>query len=93
MPTRVEKFRDFTLAQVSRLGSFDYDFNAVLWHYTTGVGLKAILESGTLFATQVSCLNDSSEIRYAIGMFKKALPTCSQSTKVSREPNDSLHGI
>src|SRR5437868_4830602 len=73
MPTRTDKFREFAVTQVERLGSFDYDGNALLWHYTTGAGLKATLESGTLFCTQVSCLNDSTEIRYAVGLFKKAL--------------------
>ena len=33
----------------------------VVWHYTTGQGLLNILESKALWATQVSCLNDTSE--------------------------------
>jgi hypothetical protein len=73
MPTRTEKFQKFTASQVERLGSFNFDPGTLLWHYTTGEGLKLILESGTLFSTQVSCLNDSTEIRYSIALFKKAL--------------------
>jgi hypothetical protein len=35
-----------------------------VWHYTTAEGLIAILQSGKMFSTQVTCLNDSREQRY-----------------------------
>jgi hypothetical protein len=35
-----------------------------LWHYTTASGLIAILKSGALYATQITCLNDNLEQRY-----------------------------
>ena len=43
-----------------------------LWHYTTGEGLIKIIESGELWSTQVSCLNDATEYRYAIGAARAA---------------------
>src|SRR5690349_13479332 len=44
-----------------------------LWHYTTGNGLLKIVESGTLWATQISCLNDNSEFREASRLFTEAI--------------------
>lgn len=37
---------------------------AEVWHYTTAEGLIEILQSGKMFSTQVTCLNDSREQRY-----------------------------
>jgi hypothetical protein len=45
----------------------------ILWHYTTGDGLIGILTTKTIFATQVSCMNDQSEFRYANERYRKAL--------------------
>lgn len=44
-----------------------------LWHYTTGEGLIGILRSGTLWSTQISCLNDATEVRHAAGLLHRAL--------------------
>jgi len=73
MPADNEKYQKFLHAQVERLGSFKFDPETLLWHYTNGSGLLGILSSGTLYSTQVSCLNDSSEIRYGQVLFQKAL--------------------
>ena len=35
-----------------------------VWHYTDAHGLIAILSSGKIWATQISCLNDILEQRY-----------------------------
>lgn len=45
----------------------------VVWHYTSSSGLIGIIESGSIFATQVSCLNDATEIRYAATTLREAL--------------------
>ena len=37
-----------------------------LYHYTTGSGLIEIIKSGELWATQLRCLNDASEMLYPI---------------------------
>jgi hypothetical protein len=73
MPTNLERYQEFLKTQVDRLGSFQFNPETLLWHYTNGPGLLGILSSGTLYSTQVSCLNDSSEIRYGQGLFQKAL--------------------
>ena len=43
----------------------------VLYHYTSASGLKGIVESGTLWATDVLHLNDSSEISYAVELIRR----------------------
>lgn len=76
MPVLTEDIREydeFLSSQVKLLKSLDFLPETPLWHYTSGAGLLGIIQSGTIYATQVSCLNDSSEIRYASSMFRKAL--------------------
>ena len=55
------------------LGAFDFQADTVLWHYTTGSALLSIIGSGAIFSTQVSCLNDSTEVRYGAKLFRDAL--------------------
>jgi hypothetical protein len=49
------------------------DPELIAWHYTSGPGLISIIETGTIYATQVSCLNDATEIRYAASKLREAL--------------------
>jgi hypothetical protein len=44
-----------------------------LFHYTTATGLLGILNSRTLWATEVPYLNDASEFRYAGELFDEAV--------------------
>ena len=44
-----------------------------LFHYTTGDGFLKIIESKKLLATHISCLNDTSEVLYAIEKFRDKL--------------------
>lgn len=48
-----------------------------VWHYTTAEGLIAILASGKIFSTQVTCLNDSLEQRYFGDLLYNAMQTLS----------------
>jgi hypothetical protein len=59
----------------SLLNQLDWqpDPELIVWHYTSGPGLISIIESGTIYATQVSCLNDATEIRYAASKLREAL--------------------
>jgi hypothetical protein len=41
-----------------------------LWHYTTGGTLAKMLRSGSVWATQISCLNDHTEFRYAVRLLR-----------------------
>jgi hypothetical protein len=45
----------------------------LLWHYTTGDNLIKIIQSGELWTTQVSCVNDSTEVSHAATQLKNAL--------------------
>ena len=70
-----EDFRDyahFAEGVAAKLG-FKSKLPDVIWHYTSAPGLLGILESGSLYATQLACLNDQSEIRYAVFQFRSAL--------------------
>ena len=71
--SNAEKYRAYLDQQIRALGSFDYDQDAILWHYTDGKGLIGMVESGMFYSTQVSCVNDSSEVRYAQRLFRAAL--------------------
>lgn len=77
MPITTDDFRlydDFLFAIVKDLGCLEPPPpDTLLWHYTNGGGLLGIVESGTLYSTQISCLNDSEEIKYASRLFKSAL--------------------
>jgi Protein of unknown function (DUF2971) len=50
------------------LPSFD-----VVFHYTTAEGLKGILDSGRLWLTDISSLNDPSELAHGYSIFVKCL--------------------
>jgi hypothetical protein len=43
-----------------------------LWHYTDGGALIEITKSGSLFATQIACVNDTTEFRYSIELLRDA---------------------
>jgi hypothetical protein len=43
---------------------FDSRLPNEVWHYTNADGLIGILETGKIWSTQVTCLNDTLELRY-----------------------------
>jgi hypothetical protein len=43
---------------------------APLYHYTSGAGLIEIIRSGELWATQLACLNDASELLYPMELLR-----------------------
>lgn len=67
------KYNEFAADIARRLKCVDIDENSTIWHYTSGTGLLGIMKSQSLFSTQVSCLNESGEVRYAAGIFLEAL--------------------
>jgi hypothetical protein len=69
----IARYQAFVSQVAKSLGSLIIDPETVLWHYTTGNGLLGIIKSNTLYSTQVSCLNDSTEVRYASKVFRDAL--------------------
>jgi hypothetical protein len=62
------KYQEFVRQQVKQMGSLDFDREVMLWHYTNGAGLLGILETGTIFSAQVSCVNDSTEYRFWVAI-------------------------
>lgn len=42
-----------------------------LYHYTTGSGLIEIVKSGELWSTQLSCLNDATELLYPVELLRE----------------------
>lgn len=45
----------------------------VIYHYTTEQGLSGILESGKIWLTEISALNDPSELRHGITLATEVL--------------------
>ena len=75
MPIKPEEHQnhyEFVNEQAKVLQSLDVDKNQLVWHYTTGEALINIVESGSLYATQVACLNDSTEVRYGETLLRNA---------------------
>lgn len=66
-------YREFVSKMALELGVFDLKGQEIVWHYTNGEGFLGILQSSTLFATQVAALNDSKETEYATDLFKQAV--------------------
>jgi hypothetical protein len=70
-PEENEAYRKFVSDLAKELGVFDLKGIETVWHYTDGNGFLGILQSGRLYATQVSALNDSRETEYATDLFRK----------------------
>jgi hypothetical protein len=74
-PDERQQYGQFFLDVAKELGAMDVNFGETLWHYTTGTSLLAILNSNRLYATQVACLNDSTEIHYGTNLLREAFGT------------------
>jgi hypothetical protein len=48
-----------------------------LWYYTNAPTFGRILKTGEVWSTQISCLNDHSEIRYAVRRLRDEIKTMS----------------
>jgi len=70
-PEENEAYRKFVSDLATELGAFDLTGIETVWHYTDGNGFLGILQSGRLFATQVSALNDTKETEYATDLFRE----------------------
>jgi hypothetical protein len=72
-PEENEKYRKFVSEKAQEVGLFDYKGEDIIWHYTDGPSFLGILQSSSIYATQVSSLNDRNETKYATDLFKKSL--------------------
>ena len=68
-----ERYRQFVYGVALELGVFDHEPDQVIWHYTNDSGLLGILQSATLYATQVAFLNDNRETKYATELFQTSV--------------------
>lgn len=79
-----KRYTDFALQLKSDLETKATPPNLMLWHYTSGGALIDIIDSGTIYATQLSGLNDTTELRYASKLFREAL--ASLRSQVQEDP-------
>jgi hypothetical protein len=68
-----EKYRRFVSDVAKEMGVFDFEGEQIVWHYTNGPGFLGIIQSSTLYATQVASLNDVRETRYATDLYKETM--------------------
>jgi hypothetical protein len=61
-----------------------------LYHYTDSDGLVGILSNKTLWASDVSCMNDSSELTYSLQKTKDRLSKEASQSSIVREFLESL---
>jgi len=54
----------------------------ILWHYTSSSALLGIVTTNSLWLSDYRFLNDSSEINYGIGLFKRASVQFLETTKI-----------
>jgi hypothetical protein len=55
-PEEKQKYMAFVTEQVKTLKCLEVNPDEIVWHYTSGDALLSIIDSGTLYATQVSGL-------------------------------------
>jgi hypothetical protein len=84
------KYLNYVTELATKLKCLDVDKDERVWHYTTGDTLISILESGTLFATQVACLNDSTEVLYGSKLLREAFLALPPETATSEEERKLL---
>jgi hypothetical protein len=60
-PEDLEEYRQFCIHHARHFGR---PLPEEIWHYTDANGLIGILQSGKIWTTQVTCLNDTLEQRY-----------------------------
>lgn len=89
-PEEYVKYRDFSKSKIPEMGSVQFDKNTTLWHYTNGAGLLGIIENGTLRATHVACVNDSTETLYASRLYTKALAKLANNGKIDEREKQFL---
>ena len=80
-----QRYYDFVKQLTSDLGTIAISPDSILWHYTSGSALIAIVDTETIFATQLSGLNDTTELRYGSKLFQEALLIASLREKYNQD--------
>jgi hypothetical protein len=92
-PEENQQYFKFVAAKANEFGAFDYKPDTIVWHYTDGPGFLGIIESSTIFATQVAFLNDRNETKYGTDLFKKSLAQVIEEKKDDPVASDFLHKV
>jgi hypothetical protein len=92
-PEENEKYRAFVSERAKEIGCFDFKPNDILWHYTNGEGFLGILQSSSIFATQVASLNDKNETKYATDLFKASIAKVIEKHKDDSTAKDFLNKV
>ncbi len=88
MPVTAEenaKYLAFVQGMLDQIGFLQVEQSQLLWHYTSGDALINIVDSGNLYATQVACLNDSTEVLYGNTLLREAMLTLQAEEDLSGE--------
>jgi hypothetical protein len=67
-----QSYTGFLKEQADTLQCLEIGEDDIVWHYTNGESFLQIIQTGTLYATQVSCLNDSTEVAYGAALLAAA---------------------
>jgi hypothetical protein len=91
-PQESETYRLFVVAKAQELGCFNFKPDDVVWHYTNGdgEGFLGILQTSSIYATQVSSLNDRNETKYATDLYKKSIENLIEEKKADPTARDFL---
>lgn len=81
------QYRRFVSEVAAELGVFDFQPDQIVWHYTNGPGLLGIVQSSSIYATQVACLNDADETKYATALYQDAVGA------LIKEKNDDAESV
>jgi hypothetical protein len=79
-----EEYRKWVAAEYSR-----YDRSGTrtepLWHYTSAQGAIGMITSGTIWATQMGCLNDTTELTHAPTVLRRVAETLTREAPTEAE--------
>jgi Protein of unknown function (DUF2971) len=83
-PAEQQEYVAWVSAEVNRYDRYK-ERSEPLWHYTTGQGAIDIIGSGTLWATQVGCLNDTTELTHAPTVLRRMVDTLTRDANTDTE--------
>jgi len=89
----LEKFRRITRQVSTDAGLMAFDPNMTTWHYTNGSGFLGMIESGSIRAMQVACVNDSTETVYATRLYRNAIIRLNASRSGDELAEGFLQGV
>jgi hypothetical protein len=68
-----EEINEYLSFVSTQFASSGVKAQSTIWHYTSGEGLIGIIKSSEFWLTQISCVNDATEIRYSRSLLLQAI--------------------